>query len=48
MAHFLVRHPFGTSITNAILFKIVPDDFVEPSFRVLIKIPITSDKTKGP
>jgi hypothetical protein len=30
MAHFLVRHPFGASIATAMLFKIVPDDFVEP------------------
>ena len=30
MAHFLVRHPFGASIAIALLFKIIPDDFVEP------------------
>lgn len=29
MAHFPVRHPFGASIATAMLFKIVPDDFVE-------------------
>jgi hypothetical protein len=32
MAHFPVRHPFGASIATAMLFKIVPDDFVEPFF----------------
>jgi len=32
MAHFPVRHPFGASIATAMLFKIVPDDFVEPVY----------------
>jgi len=31
MAHFPVRHPYGASIATVMLFKIVPDDFVEPS-----------------
>jgi hypothetical protein len=45
MAHFPVRHPFGASIATAMLFKILPDDFVEPTgSHQSLSAP---DKTKG-
>jgi len=45
MSHFPVRHPFGASISTAMLFKIVPDDFVEPKGSHQ-RLP-APDKTKG-